>query len=292
MKSIITWLSKPYYFNPSTIFKLKTSFFLAVFVFVFLYIFKPFTMSTFEGFLLEYTLGIGVFSFIGIFLLMFIPPLIFKNYFNEDKWTIGRNILLILINMLCIGTVLWYIAGIYKTGKGVTNISLIDYLFYTFLVGILPSFFLVYINERNVNLKRKKKVIEIKALIKKKQLEKKKQLDPIIVIYSDNKKEHLTFNIKDLVYITSQGNYASFFLKLEKEHLKEIILRVTLTKIEKELEDYSKIIRCHKSYIINTKYISDISGNARGYLLTSNFVSFNIPVSRSFSKQALMSLLD
>ena len=68
-------------------------------------------------------------------------------------------------------------------------------------------------------------------------------------------------------------------------------MRVTLTKIEKELQDYNKIIRCHKSYIVNVNFINNINGNARGYLLKSDEIPFNIPVSRSFSKQSLKSLL-
>ena len=292
MKRIISWLSKPYYFNPSIKFKLKTSLILGFFVFIFLYIFKPFTLSSFESFLLEYTFGIGVFTFLGVFLVMSVPPLIFTDYFNEDKWTVGRNILLIIISMLFIGSVLWYCASIYKDEKGITNISLQLFLFYTFLVGAIPVFFAVYINEKNEARKRRKRAQEIIAYKKKKLLEKEKVLKPEIVIYSDNKKENLSFEINDLVYITSQGNYASFYLKKENGELKEKILRVTLSKIEKELDGYTKVIRCHKSFIINTNYITNISGNARGYLLESDVISFNIPVSRSFSKQSLMSLLD
>ena len=292
MKRIISWLSKPYYFNPSIKFKLKTSLILGFFVFIFLYIFKPFTLSSFESFLLEYTFGIGVFTFLGVFLVMSVPPLIFTDYFNEDKWTVGRNILLIIISMLFIGSVLWYCASIYKDEKGITNISLQLFLFYTFLVGAIPVFFAVYINEKNEARKRRKRAQEIIAYKKKKLLEKEKVLKPEIVIYSDNKKEKLSFEINDLVYITSQGNYASFYLKKENGELKEKILRVTLSKIEKELDGYTKVIRCHKSFIINTNYITHISGNARGYLLESDVISFNIPVSRSFSKQSLMSLLD
>jgi len=70
-----------------------------------------------------------------------------------------------------------------------------------------------------------------------------------------------------------------------------MILRVTLTKIDEELQDYTSIIRCHKSYIINVNFITDISGNARGYLLKSDVIPFDIPVSRNFSKQSLKGLL-
>ncbi len=292
MKRITSWLNTPYYFNPSIKFKFKTSLTLAVFVFVFLYIFKPFSLISLGSYLLEYTSAIGVFTFFGTLLILYIPPLVFPDFFNEDKWTVGKNILLIFFGIFFLGSVLWYCASNYKSNRGLKQISLVLFLFYTFLVGAIPVFFLVYLNERNLRRKRIKKVQEIRNHKKKKLLEKSKNLKSKTIIYSDNKKESLSFNIENLVYITSQGNYASFFIKSENNILKEKILRVTLAKIESELEVNSKVIRCHKSYIINTKYISDISGNARGYLLKSNIISFDIPVSRSFSKQSLMSFLD
>ncbi len=95
----------------------------------------------------------------------------------------------------------------------------------------------------------------------------------------------------DLIYITSQGNYASFYIKEKNGLVKEKILRVTLQKINTDLEPFSRIIRCHKSYIVNTAYVTDITGNARGYLLKINCINFSIPVSRSFSKKSLLQLM-
>lgn len=292
MKNILKWLSKPYFFNPSKKFKLKVSFYHGLFVFLFLYIFRPFYLSLFDIIILEYTLGIGIIAFFATFIILYFPPLIFKKYFNEDNWTIGKNLFLMAIGITFIGVLLWYFSEMYKEPYNLKKITLLQFLFYTFLVSLIPLTFFIFINEKNVREKREKRIQNIKNFKKKKILEKNKTLKDEIKIYSDNNKEYLKFKIKNLVYITSQGNYASFYLKNEKEdYLIEKILRVTLTKIDVALEDYQNIIRCHKSYIINTKFIIDISGNARGYLLKSNIISIDIPVSRKFSKQSLQSLL-
>lgn len=293
MKKFVSWLYTPYFFNPSTKFKLKVSLLFGLFVFGFLFLFKPFTLSTFVGFLLEYTAIIGVFTFFGSFFMLYIPPLIFKNYFKEDNWNIGRNIFFIFISILLVGTLLWYFAGGYKETKGVKNITLPAYLFYSVLVGTIPTFFSIYVNEKVTRVKREKRAQEISSYKKNKLLvAKKKKLKQTIKIYSENKKEHLLLNINELVYITSQGNYASFFLKSQSNHLKEEILRATLTKIDLQLEKYPNVIRCHKSYIVNSNYVDDVIGNARGYLLNSSLIPFKIPVSRGFSKKSLKSLLE
>ena len=290
MKNIIKWLSKPYYFNPLLKFKLKISFFHGLFVFLFLYIFKPFYLIQIEVIILEYTLGIGIIAFLGTFIVLYIPPLIFKNYFYEDNWTIGRNLLLMILGVTFIGVVLWYFGEMYKESYHLKKIGLFEFLIYTFLVSLIPLTFFVFINEKKIRERREKKVFEIKEIKRNKEINVTKKLASEICINSDNGRENITFLIDNLVYVTSQGNYASFFL-LHENNLKEKILRVTLTKIANELEDYSTIIRCHKSYIVNVKYITDISGNARGYLLESKFIPILIPVSRSFSKQSLQSLI-
>ena len=287
MKSILSWFNTPYYFNPNLLFKVKISFYLGLFVFLFLYVFKPFSLTILGDLLLEYTLIIGLSAFIGSFFMLFFPPLIFKNYFNEDNWTIGKNIFLVFISLFIIGSIIWYFSVLYKSDKGILQLSYFRFLIYTFLVGLIPVLFVVFYNEKNIRIKREKNAEKFNTLKQEKLLSIKKTLDKNVTIYSSNNKEKLEFNVDKLVYISSQGNYASFFFINKENSLKEKILRITLTKIDKDLEDYKNIIRCHKSYIINAKFIDSISGNARGYLLSSHTIPHQIPVSRSFNKRDL-----
>jgi hypothetical protein len=282
MKRVLNWLSKPYYFNPSTKFKLKLSFAFGLFLFLFLFFFKPFGLSRFEEALLEYSLGMGSLDFLGTFLLLYISPLIFKNYFNEDNWTVGRNILLMVVGLLFIALILWNFGEIYKETYGFDKLTLLEFLSKAFLVGIIPLTFYVFINEKTVREKRERRVFKVKEINKESEINTPKEIS----INSDNEKEQITFDADNLVYITSQGNYASFFLKKD-DTIKEKILRITLTKITEKLKDHPNIIRCHKSYIVNSNFINDISGNARGYLLKSKYISEEIPVSRKFSKESL-----
>jgi hypothetical protein len=282
MKRVLNWLSKPYYFDPSTKFKLKLSFAFGLFIFLFLFFFKPFGLTNFEEALLKYSLGMGLLDFLGTFLLLYISPLIFKDYFNEDNWTVGRNILLMAIGLLFVGIILWNFGEVYKKTYGFDKLTLLEFLSKTFLIGIIPLTFYVFINEKREREKREKRVFKIREINKKNEINVSKEIS----INSDNEKEQITFKADNLVYITSQGNYASFFLKKD-DGIKEKILRTTLTKITERLKDHPNIIRCHKSYIINSNFIHDIRGNARGYLLKSNYISEEIPVSRKFSKESL-----
>ena len=158
---------------------------------------------------------------------------------------------------------------------------------YTFILSLFPIFISTFLIEKKDRVKRIKTSKEImKFLIPKKEIKKIEE----IILYATNKTENISFNLNDLIYISSQGNYASFFIKTDSE-IKEIILRNTLSAIIKELNKYNNIIRCHKSYIINTNYVNAISGNARGYYLRSNSITQQIPVSRSFNKLDLQKMV-
>ena len=162
MKSIVSWLSKPYYFNPSILFKLRISFFFGLFVFLFLYIFRPFYLSLFEVIIIEYTIGIGVIAFLGTFFMLYVPPLIFKTYFDEDNWTIGRNIFLIIAGVIIVGSILWYFGEMYKEPYHLRKLSLLEYLTYSLLVTSLPLTLFLFNDEKRIRVRRQKRIRQIR----------------------------------------------------------------------------------------------------------------------------------
>jgi adenylate cyclase len=106
--------------------------------------------------------------------------------------------------------------------------------------------------------------------------------DRIAHIKTDTKEE-LTLNLNQLLYIEAQENY-SRVVWIDHDELQERLLRVTLKNIETQIID-DNIVRCHRSYIINTKVRFTILGNSNGYRLKSKFLKETIPISRSLGKE-------
>ncbi len=96
-------------------------------------------------------------------------------------------------------------------------------------------------------------------------------------------KEELLINLNELVFIEAQENY-SRVVWTEGDQVKEKLLRVTLKNIEGQIAD-NNIVRCHRSFIINTKVEFTILGNSNGYRLESELISDTIPISRSLGKE-------
>jgi tetratricopeptide (TPR) repeat protein len=115
-------------------------------------------------------------------------------------------------------------------------------------------------------------------------LEKK---DKIVVIKTDTKEE-LKINLNKLVYIEAQENYSNV-VWTDDDKLFEKLLRVTLKNIEAQISDKS-IVRCHRSFIINTKVRFTVLGNSNGYHLKSKLIKETIPISRPLGREIVSKL--
>jgi len=111
--------------------------------------------------------------------------------------------------------------------------------------------------------------------------------DQLVHLQSDTR-ETLQIDLKQLLFVEAQENY-SRIVWLENDRTKERLLRVTLKNIESQITDPG-IVRCHRSYMINTKVRFNILGNSNGYHLTSNLFPDAIPISRSLGKKIVARL--
>ena len=110
----------------------------------------------------------------------------------------------------------------------------------------------------------------------------KKNKDRIVLIKTDTREE-LKINLNKLLYIEAQENY-SRVVWTDDDKIIEKLLRVTLKNIEDQIVD-DIIVRCHRSFIINTKIKFTILGNSNGYRLKSKLFKKSIPISRPLGKE-------
>ena len=100
----------------------------------------------------------------------------------------------------------------------------------------------------------------------------------MVTIKTDTR-EVLPIKLNELLYVEAQENY-SRVVWAEGGDVKEKLLRVTLKNIESQVVD-NNIVRCHRSFIINTSADFTIQGNSNGYRLKSELFSDTIPISRN-----------
>lgn len=289
LQSITNWLQKPYPFPQKFSVKLLTSLGFGKFIFVFLLIFKPFNFSDLSDKVVFYALLYGLITFIIVFLNYYILPIVFPKFFKQNSWVIYKMFLFVLLILFTISFANWFFSRSFLFKENVVNHSLIYSILITFSTGFFPILFLLYITEKIKTKKHKLVINHLANAQVKKPISKPLEVQNI-TIFGANKNEVIHLSLNELLYIGFEKNYVSIF-SYKDNKLNEQILRSSLSAIAQQLSEYKFIVRCHKSYIVNTLNAVKIDGNARGYLLQIAHSDLKIPVSRSFPKELLYTLV-
>lgn len=106
-----------------------------------------------------------------------------------------------------------------------------------------------------------------------------KEKDESILITGESK-ESLSVSPDDILYIESVANYLSIWYFLDGE-LRQKRIRNTLKNVEGILSDYPFLLHCHRAFLVNTRFITQVNGNSAGCQLQLFSIDRTIPVSKA-----------
>jgi len=242
------------------------------FVALFLMVFQPFGISGWQSDQKWiYLVGFGLITFIVLLFSQIGLTRLLPTFYNEDSWTVGKEIVhsLIVMGFITVGNFLFaFKIGIYPW-------SFLAFLFsfiFVVAIGVFPIFFNVLLKYKASN-KRFDKGLLVSTI--------KKELLSEISLISENQNEELVLSSDKLQYIESADNYSNVHFT-EGGQTKSQLLRGSLSYFEKQIKS-SHIRRCHRSYIVNFDKAREITGNAQGYRVHLEGIEKQIPVSRKFS---------
>jgi hypothetical protein len=247
--------------------KLYTILLFGLFIFLFLYLFKPFGVASLKPMSqLIMTMGFGVITaFVLLVFKFLIEPVVIR-----ENWTLGKNIIWDIIIASSIGAAnYFFIFTIFKLDFAA------KYLLYSvwiaILVGIIPvtiSHIMVY-NKMYRNALKEADIPEEKLLWVEE-----------VRITAGNEKNDLRINPKSIIYLCSNDNYVTIVM-LKDNVINKVTMRGTLKSAEYELRKNTGFIRCHKCYIVNLDFIDRIAGHSQNMKIKLLHTDEVIPVSRS-----------
>lgn len=256
---------------------LKLFFGISLGIFLFVLFFQPF------GFVrpdvdekLLYNAGLGGITFFMMWIFRIMIPFAFRGFSSFEKWNIPSQTL--TYGLILVFNSLAYVFYIRYVGPLRMSMFLI---FKIVLVGLVP---VVALSTADT---RKSLNQLLHALIEKNKNLTTRLSDPaekpkaVEVFTSENKSEIVQIPVDDLVLIKSADNYVEIVYK-DDESLQQKLIRNTLKNIETQLKNYSEIIRCHRTYIVNKKYVHDFTRGYTGYRLKLSGYKEEIPVSRQY----------
>lgn len=284
---MIAFLKKPYpYTERKRIFVIDV--FIALFVFIFLYFFQPFGLNNLPSSeIFKNTLIYGLITFLICCFFRLVIPFLFPNYFDEDKWNVGRQI-------LHITTVIVFIVisnYTYSLTQGFTNLSFSGFIWMLGPTISIGGIIVVALVLFEANRSLKKNLLAAQNMSAKIDLSKTKvNVEPILkkeVIHlpSEVESQNLDIEIKKLIYLTSVANYIECFYLNESGKIVSSKIRNRMKIVESIFDQESDFFRCHRAFIVNMNYVQSIDGNAKGYTLVLKNTDVLIPVARSKSSE-------
>lgn len=275
---MIKILSQPYPFSEKSIKQIVFQSGLeGLFVALFLIVIQPFGISNMTSENKYFYLFLyGVVTSICVLFLRLFVFMKFSKYKSNKKWTVFSEILsvLALLSLITIGN---YLLTILLFGLNNSLEGFLSMFFIVLIVGIFPTVFGVMANYL-YHYKKYSKVIDIQQFVLN---EEEVYQGSILKLVAENNKDFIEIEQKDLFYIESADNYSTIVFKKNDQLQKELI-RSSLLRLESQIVD-KKIVRCHRSFMVNLHNVVKVSGNAQGYKLHLNQYHLEVPVARKYS---------
>lgn len=272
-------LSQPFPKENSFQRKIANGFIGGFVVALFLRVFSPFGFDLAPVKSLNlFAAGYGIVTCMVVILFAFFEMAV-PSWFAEEKWTVGKNILLYVVIVFLIGTANFYYTA-FVTDMPISAATFINFQLFTLAVTFIVVSTLTMIRYfRSMDFYKKDAIKVEQEVNQLKPVSEKKE----IILKSENEKENLQLFMNDLFYIESADNYSKVVFSKDNK-ITSLLIRSSLKRLEDQLT-FPELFRCHRSYIVQLRNVEKVSGNSQGYRLHFKNIPESIPVSRNTGKE-------
>lgn len=279
--SLLYYLNKPYLLRFNTRSSIRSALFVSLFVFAFIWIFRPFGLSSYQHGIIWLSVGYGLCTFLSMVLMNVLIARVVPVYFTEENWTVGRELFWSIANILLIGVA----NAVFSKFAGIGSFSfrqIVLFQLYTVAIGVLPVSLLILYRQSRIQSEFHKSAEKMNSSLNAPGKKEHTLEDEPIVLQGLTGGQTLNLNLQDLIYIESSDNYIEVHYLLGDIETKAL-LRSTLKSVSDQLASHAQILRCHKRYLVNLSRIIHVTGNAQGYKLHLRGSKKLIPVSRAYN---------
>lgn len=110
-------------------------------------------------------------------------------------------------------------------------------------------------------------------------------METLVKFYDEHKRLKLTIDPSAIICIQADANYV-IIRYMDADRIKEFMLRASMKSVENTVSRHG-LVRCHRSFFVNPKYVKMLSKNREG-MITAELLHpevASIPVSKQFYKQ-------
>ncbi|HKK77443.1 MAG TPA: LytTR family DNA-binding domain-containing protein [Saprospiraceae bacterium] len=248
-------------------------------IFFILAVFQPFDFSTAEGNVVYYYAFI--FSLITTAVILsyeFFLKYVLKIRRDQEGWTLWKWFLSNMLLACCIATANYFFAT-YEYGLSHAWPRYFSSIKTTIAIGILPILALGAIIQANATRRNEALATRMNAVpLPAKPSGVVERQIRLPILHSD---KYLEINPLNVICAEAMQNYVQIY-SWDGSDVSRKMIRNTISNIEEVLEE-TPIRRSHRSFLVNTTKIEEVTGNAQGLKLSLQpSPGFTVPVSRKY----------
>lgn len=269
-------LGQPFPDKPELIKSLVTIFWVGVFVALFLFLIQPFGIVGNWGELALYSIRFGAVTVVFGWTFEFAIRYVFRLKMEGEDWTLGKWMILSVLLLIWIAVGNYLMVNWLSGWRAMGYFNLIRMIGYTAMIGIFPVALSGILIQLRAAQKNETSAKELSKHFHPHRSENKTNL-----LLETQNGQQLKVDASSIRFVEAMQNYVTVWYLKDGKVQKEM-LRSTIAAIETQLQATS-VLRCHRSYLVNSDSIEKVSGNAQGLRLELRDVNgVEVPVSRSY----------
>ena len=248
---------------------------------LFIFLLKPFGLTNAPFGLLA---GFGIVVFCSSLVNVILFNVIIRKLHFNDPWMVWKEVIrtLFFLNVIALSLLLY---SIYAFGFTLSIKTLFTFLFYTLFIGIIPvSIRVIQVNNWLLR-KNLKEANKLNAFLQKEAINDEEKM---LSIHSSVVNEQFESTNLRLLFIEAAQNYVSIYYLKDGSISKQLLRIGIASALEQIGDDY--IVRCHRSYGVNLRFVKRIESNSQGFKLLLQNSEMILPVSRTFKKELVSKL--
>ena len=225
---------------------------------------------------LLFIIGLGTICFVVMVIFRILLPSYIDKILKLDTFKISNEVVIVVL--------IWVFNSIayffYLRYVGLLELS----LFTGVKIVLFSSFPSVVLKLADVNKSLRdhlKHIVGKNIRLGKHVIDEDIMARPPEVFSSDSHSDKIEIHPDDIILVKSADNYVNIVYKEGKE-IRQKMLRKTLTHIHSQLRKHPEFLKCHRTCIINSLHIVNLTNNYKGYRLKLLDYEDEIPVSRQY----------
>lgn len=233
---------------------------LLIFIQVFLQPFDTFLAnSSFKNLKLS---GYGLAAFLAILLIHIPERFVYKK--QKQKWFVVNEFAVLITGFILMAIFGYLYHGIVFNEMSLSLSNTMEWLIY-YAAPFAPLFVPLW--------------AYLRYRFSQVSIDQEKDSDETLLIEGQNTDETLTLKWSDFIVATVDSNYLDIFVLNEEGNIEKHVLRGTLSGLVDQLP---KARQVHRSFLINTAHIKELSGNSRKGSAIMQHYPNKVPVSPKY----------